>query len=131
MSRATLLGLVLALGAAIGLYLLKDQVQRAERELRAVRLAIQHEHGQLERLRAEWAILARPARVAALAEAHLDLRPARPVDIMTIDQIPHRDEVLLSGRRWLATLPSGAAAELRLKPSAGLERLADGRRPLP
>lgn len=123
MSRLAFVGFAVALLAATGLYLLKDRVQRTERELRVVRAAIQSEQGRLDRLRAEWAMLNRPTRLADLAEAHLDLAPATPSDIVTIDDIPYRSELKLAARRWLAQLPSGAEAELRLKPATGVERL--------
>jgi cell division protein FtsL len=125
MSRLALLGFALALLAATGLYVLKDRVQLTERDLHAVRSAIQAEQGRLDRLRAEWAMLNRPTRLAGLAETHLDLAPATPSDIVAIDEIPYRSELRLAARRWLATLPSGAETELRLKPVPTIDRLLE------
>lgn len=116
MTRISFFGFALLLLAATGLYLLKDRVQELERELRATRVAIQTEHGRLDRLRAEWAMLNQPGRLARLAEAHLDLQPAEPTQVVEIGDLPYRDELLLSGRAWLARLPSGADVPLRLKP---------------
>jgi hypothetical protein len=61
-------------------------------------------------------MLERPARIARLAAEHLDLAPAHPTQIMTIADLPRRDELELAGRQLRAQLPSGAEVELRLKP---------------
>jgi hypothetical protein len=55
--RLGLASLALALLAACGLYLLKDQVQRREGELRRVQSAVSAERIEIGRLRAEWAML--------------------------------------------------------------------------
>lgn len=116
MTRAGLLGVVLALAMATGVYLLKDRVQRSEGELRRLRAAVQGELGSLDRLRTEWAVLNQPMRLAALARGHLELQPLDPLRLTTIEELPYRAELRLSGRAWTARLPSGADAALRLKP---------------
>ena len=112
-----LASLALALLAACGLYLLKDQVQREERELQRVESALAAERGALSRLRAEWALLNRPARIARLARAHLALQPAAPGQIVAIETIPLRADLELDRLRLTAQLPSGGEVPLRLKPS--------------
>ena len=109
--------LALALLAACGLYLLKDRVQREERELQRVQSAIAAERSALTRLRAEWALLNQPARIARLARAHLALQPAQPGQIVAIEAIPLRTDLELDGLRLTAQLPSGGEVPLRLKPS--------------
>ena len=112
-----LASLALALLAACGLYLLKDRVQREERELQRVQSAIAAERGALTRLRAEWALLNQPGRIARLARAHLALQPAQPGQIVAIEQIPLRADLELDRLRLTAQLPSGGEVPLRLKPS--------------
>jgi cell division protein FtsL len=120
-SRWGLASLLIALLAACGLYLLKDRVQRLERELQDMQAAIATEKSALSRLRTEWAMLDQPGRIARLAAEHLDLRPAQPGQIVTIEDIPRRSDLELAKRRLTALLPSGGEVTLRLKPP---ERLA-------
>jgi hypothetical protein len=108
--------LALALAAACGLYLLKDQVQRRERELQSVQGAVVAERTLLARLRAEWAMLNQPGRIARLARAHLELQPVQPGQIAAIDAIPLRADLELGKLRLTALLPSGGEVPLRLKP---------------
>lgn len=117
-------GLVLAVLLACGLYALKDQVQRVEGELRRAHAAVLAERGALDRLRTEWAMLNQPGRLARLAEAHLDLMPAHPGQIVRVTDLPFRADLALGGRSWPALLPSGGAVELRLKPYQPPARLS-------
>ncbi len=91
MLRLGLLGLTIAIFAACGVYGLKNRVQDLERDLVRVERKIEEERIQIQRLRAEWATLSRPERLARLTEAHLELRPALPRQIVTIADIPRRD----------------------------------------
>ena len=86
--KLALVGLVMALLAACGLYVMKDRVSQLEGELARQQGLLAVEHSQLYRLRAEWATLERP----------------------------RRDELDLAGRQLRAQLPSGAEIDLRLKP---------------
>ena len=75
-------GLVIALLAACGLYVMKDRVNRLEGELRApAGPGRRSSRASLHRLRAEWATLEQPARIARLAAEHLQSAPRR---------VPHR-----------------------------------------
>ena len=114
--KLALVGLVMALLAACGLYVMKDRVSQLEGELTRQQRLLAVEHSQLYRLRAEWATLERPARLARLAAEHLDLGPAHPTQIMTVADLPRRDELDLAGRQLRAQLPSGAEIDFRLKP---------------
>ena len=116
--RFALGGLVMALLAACGLYVLKDTVSRLEDELARQEALVAAEQSQLHRLRAEWAMLERPSRIARLAASHLDLAPAHPRQIMAIADLPRRDELELAARQLRALLPSGAEVDLLLKPRA-------------
>jgi hypothetical protein len=122
-----IVGLALALLAAAGLYTLKDQVQHRERELRGLHVAISAERLALDRLRAEWAMLNQPGRIARLAAAYLELQPARPGQIVRVEAIPLRADLENGKRQLIARLPSGVAVPLRLKPAARLIAPAVGR----
>jgi cell division protein FtsL len=114
--KLSLGGLAVALLAACGLYVMKDRVSRSERELARQQTLVAAEQGQLHRLRAEWAMLERPSRIARLAAEHLDLAPAHPRQIMTVVDLPRRDELEFAERQLRALLPSGVEVDLRLKP---------------
>lgn len=114
--RLTILGMLSAVLAACGLYALKYEVQRLEGELLGLRTAVAAEQNALVRLRAEWAALNQPARLARLAADHLRLEPARPGQIAGIDDIPLRADLELIELRLQARLPSGGEVPLRLKP---------------
>jgi cell division protein FtsL len=115
-TRLALGGLVIALVAACGLYVMKDRVNRLEGELRRQQAMIAAEQTRLHRLRAEWAMLEQPGRIARLAAAHLDLRPAHPTQIMTIADLPRRADLQVAEGQRRALLPSGGEVILRLKP---------------
>jgi hypothetical protein len=99
---------------------MKDQVQRREAELRGLEVAIAAERAALGRLRAEWAMLNQPSRIARLAAAYLELQPALPGQIVTVEDIPLRLDLELAERRLMARLPSGGEVPLRLKPAERL-----------
>jgi hypothetical protein len=122
-----IVGLALALLAAAGLYTLKDQVQHRERELRGLHVAISAEQLALDRLRAEWAMLNQPGRIARLAAAYLELQPARPGQIVRVEAIPLRADLENGNRQLIARLPSGVDVPLRLKPAGRLIAPAVGR----
>jgi cell division protein FtsL len=126
--RLGLCGLVIALIAACGLYLMKDRVNQLDGELRRHQAMVVAEQGRLHRLRAEWAMLNQPSRIARLAAEHLDLRPAPPIQIVGIEDLPRRADLALDEWRRRALLPSGAEVDLRLKPRRPLssfDTLAD------
>ena len=116
-TRLGVSGLLIALVAAAGLYAIKDRVNRLDGELRRHRALVAAEQGRLHRLRAEWAMLEQPGRLARLASEHLHLRPARPTQIMSIADLPLRADLGTGERELRALLPSGAEVELRLKPA--------------
>ena len=119
--RLGLASLLIALLAASGLYVLKDRVRHLENELRGVQVATAAERSRLNRLRAEWALLNQPGRLARLASGYLKLQPAQPGQIVRITDVPLRAELELEQRPLTALLPSGGEIPLRLKPP---ERLA-------
>ena len=93
MLKLGFLGLAIAIMAACGVYGLKNRVQILEKELVSVEKKIEEERIEIKRLKAEWATLTHPERLARLSEAHLDLVPAEPLQIKTVADIPLRDEL--------------------------------------
>jgi cell division protein FtsL len=115
-----LASLSIAVLAACALFAMKDQVRRLEGELHDLRAAVQDEKVAIDRLETEWAILNQPGRIARLASAHVGLQPAKPGQIVKIDDLPLRGELERSSRPLQVVLPSGEATALRLKPRARL-----------
>ena len=93
MSRLSFLSLMVAVLAACGVYAFKGQVQSLENDLHRVERAIDREHLEITRLKAEWATLSDPARLARLAEAHLPLEEPTPRQIARIDDVPLRSDL--------------------------------------
>lgn len=91
MLKLGLLSLTIAIMAACGVYGLKNQVQVLEKELADVERQVEKERIEIRRLKAEWATLSHPGRLARLAETHLELKPASPRQIIKIADIPMRD----------------------------------------
>jgi hypothetical protein len=115
-----LVSLSIALIAACVLFAMKVQVRRLEGELDDLRDAVRAEQVALGRLRTEWAILNQPGRLARLAAAHVGLQPAKPGQIVRIENIPLRSELEQGSRSLQVVLPSGGSGSLRLKPRARL-----------
>jgi cell division protein FtsL len=115
-----LASLSIAVLAACALFAMKDQVRRLEGELHDLREAVRDEEDAIDRLETEWAVLNHPGRIARLASAHVGLQPAKPGQIVRIDDIPLRSELELDGRPLQVVLPSGEVRSLRLKPRARL-----------
>lgn len=61
--------------AAVGLYLVKYNVQNVQREVAGLKKELAQEKESLHLLNAEWAYLNRPQRLEQLASRHLDLVP--------------------------------------------------------
>lgn len=108
MLKLGLVGLTVAIFAACGVYGLKNRVQLLEKELVAVERKIEAERIEIKRLRAEWATLSHPERLARLAETHLGLKPAEPRQIATIADMPMRDDQ--GGPALVSSLAPSAAS---------------------
>ncbi|MEZ5930682.1 MAG: hypothetical protein R3F54_01790 [Alphaproteobacteria bacterium] len=110
MLKLGLVSLTIAILAACGVYGLKNRVQLQERELHAVERRIDEEKIQIKRLKAEWATLAHPERLARLSAQHLSLKPAEPRQIMAISDIPLREQEGVPGPALVSALSSSAAS---------------------
>ena len=78
--------------AAIHVYKIKfESTVQAERVAK-LGAEIRRERDHIASLRAEWAQLDNPARIQALAQRHLKLRPIDPTQIEPLDHLPERPE---------------------------------------
>ncbi len=110
-------GLVLVLVVAASVFHLKYVVLGLERELVALRTAIEDERWRLQQRRADLAYLTRPDRLAAQA-AQLGLRPARAHDIVALEGIGSRAQLELANTPLEVPLPRGGPGVLRARPVA-------------
>ncbi len=79
-----------AVGAALFLFHIKQEVRELEEELGIAHRNILRHQEAIQVLRTEWSYLNRPARIAELAERHLDLRPLVARQFVGFDEIPYR-----------------------------------------
>lgn len=105
-------GTVIVAGVVIGalvfgLFQIKLAVQDLEGRLMTLDRALLKSETEIHVLRAEWAYLNRPERLARLAASYLDLAPLRAGQIVTAERMP-------ASRPAAATLaalgPAGGAA---------------------
>ncbi len=76
--------------AAVDVYKIKfESTVQAERVAK-LRVEIRREHDAIAALRAEWAQLDNPARIQALTQRHLQLKPMDPLQIEPFDHLPER-----------------------------------------
>ena len=88
MTRATVIWVLLVLLAGGVLLTMKQRVGDLEDELLALDERLVARREAIHVLEAEWSYLTRPARLAVLAERHLDLAPVRPEQFITPDMLP-------------------------------------------
>ena len=113
MLKLGFLSLTIAIAAACGVYGLKNRVQLLEKELSATERMIQAERIDIKRLKAEWATLSRPERLARLAEQHLGLEAATPTQIVSFADVPLRDDLDREPAPALVSAAPSAAVSLR------------------
>jgi hypothetical protein len=76
--------------AAVDVYKIKfESTVQAERVAK-LHAEIRRERDAAAALRAQWAQLDNPARIQALAQRHLALRPTDPTQIDSLDHLPER-----------------------------------------
>jgi cell division protein FtsL len=97
--------------AAIHVYKIKfESTVQAERVAR-LGAEIRRERDRIASLRAEWAQLDNPARIQALAQRHLKLRPIDPTQIEPLDHLPERPAPDAAPADLIALERPGAATE--------------------
>ena len=85
-----IIAVLILVGAAMVVYQIKYQAVRQAAELDKLNRAIAREKAAITVLEAEWSHLTRPDRVQALAERHLDLKPATPGQRVALADLPMR-----------------------------------------
>ncbi len=79
-----------AVGAALFLFHIKQEVREMEEELGIAQGNILRHREAIQVLRTEWSYLNRPARIAELAERHLDLQQLIARQFVGFAEIPFR-----------------------------------------
>ncbi len=79
-----------AVSAALFLFHIKQQVREMEEELGIAQRNILRHQEAIQVLRTEWSYLNRPARIAELAERHLDMQQLVARQFVGFEEIPYR-----------------------------------------
>ena len=79
-----------AVGAALFLFHIKQEVREMEEELGIAQRNILRHQEAIQVLRTEWSYLNRPARIAELAERHLDMQQLVARQFVGFEEIPYR-----------------------------------------
>jgi len=85
-----ILAIAFLIGSAIYAYSVKyDTIFHAERMMK-LKQEIQREEDVIGMLRADWAFLTRPERIAALADKFLELQPSALSQLVRADALPEK-----------------------------------------
>lgn len=84
--------LVLGLVAmAYVIYQVKYETRALDAQILSLDEMIDNERDAIAVLRAEWSLLNRPERIERLAKKYLKLEPAKPSQLVTVDEVTDRD----------------------------------------
>jgi cell division protein FtsL len=97
--------------AAIHVYKIKFESTLQAERVAKLGAEIRRERDRITALRAEWAQLDNPARIQALAQRHLALRPIDPSQIEPLDHLPERPAPEAAPADQIALDRPGAATE--------------------
>ena len=86
----TCLSLVAALGAGLYLYQEKHRAQLLDRDITRTVKQAEQARDRIGLLKAEWALLNEPERLAALATQHLQLQPLQPAQFVRMEDLRSR-----------------------------------------
>ncbi len=92
-------------GLVFGLFQVKLAVQDLEQRLARLDRALLESETNIHVLRAEWAYLNRPERLAKLAARYLDLAPLRADQIAAIGRAPARRPIVAAVAAARASAP--------------------------
>jgi cell division protein FtsL len=92
MTRFAITWLIAVTVAALGLFHVSHRVEQLENELLLEQRSILQEQQNIDILKAEWSYLNRPERIADLAQRHLALVPLSADRMVSIDDLPQRQE---------------------------------------
>src|ERR1700733_1606077 len=80
--------------AAVHVYKIKFEATVQAERVAHLRAEIRREHDTIATLRAEWARIDNPARIQALAQRHLTLKPLDPTQVESLDHVPEKPAAL-------------------------------------
>jgi cell division protein FtsL len=122
-TRATLIWMVLAVGAGFGLFQVSYRVASLEEELNKANRQIVEERERLHALQAEWSFLSSPNRLAEISRRHLPLQPLATEQMIRIEDLPLRLPPLMAeGEDFKQAAPVGGVAVLAPEaPAAKIE----------
>lgn len=92
------------------IYHVKYEAHGLDDQIAALNKQIDDEHETIAELRAEWSLLNRPARIERLAEKYLNLAPAAPRQLVTMDTVSPRNLEPLAPTPAEATSSRGVQA---------------------
>ncbi|EME69199.1 periplasmic protein TonB [Paramagnetospirillum caucaseum] len=101
----TILWTLLAVGVGVVLFVVKYEVKDLEHRLAGLNAQIHGNQETIHILRAEWSYLNDPARLRALSEKHLGMKPVTPTQVATLDTLP-KDGIPATGVVYAAVSPS-------------------------
>jgi cell division protein FtsL len=115
--------------AAIHVYKIKFESTLQAERVAKLGAEIRRERDRITALRAEWAQLDNPARIQALAQRHLALKPIDPSQIEPLDHLPERpahdtapaDQIALDRPGTATETPTGSV-RAPAAPTAGAPR---------
>lgn len=99
----------------LGLYQVSERTRVASVELQKVQRETARELASINVLETEWARVAGPARIQALAESKLGMANTASVQLSSLDLLPHRGEELTvtsNIRNASAEVPAQSAPEI-------------------
>ncbi len=91
MRQTTVLTLLLAAIMSVALFFLKYEVTDLEEELNILNKAIVADQEGIHVLKAEWSHLNDVARIKDLASRYLKMKPTRPVQIKSVEELTSQD----------------------------------------
>jgi cell division protein FtsL len=108
--------LVIALVAlAYVIYEGKYEARALDEDIRSLREDIETEQDAVAVLRAEWSLLNRPERIERLAAKHLKLSPAKPQQLVTLDNVSDSDFERVRTEAADESLPAASGRASKVK----------------
>src|SRR5262245_37879927 len=111
----SLVAVALAVAAAAVVFQIKGTVREVEREIRRTERAIDEASWRLQTLKADYAYLTRPERLALQAR-QLGMVPGTSTEIAAVEAIAFAGQSQFSDKVIPVQLRTGAQLELRFKP---------------
>lgn len=123
--RLTIFTGMAALACAVVVFEFKGTVRTIDRQIVSTNREIEQQRWRLQTLRADYAYLTRPERLAMQA-AQLGMVPASTRQMTQVTSIAFDSQVAFAGRALPVTLPGGETVELRFKPTSASYAAGEG-----